>query len=516
MLSAGTNGQVLTLAAGVPTWATGAAPISITNDVSSSVQDNVLFARATSGNLGAVYTAASQVSFNPSNGLFAVPNINLTGGNLSTPNGVALNLSVTIVSSTSAAPAINITGATNANTGSSGAVNITGGTGSNAISPAGSVNINGGNSPTGGAYQVDGGTVNISGGVTTTNGRASGSVFVSGGPGTTANGITGGTLNLSGGNGAYNNGSGYYGYGGNVVINAGIGGSSSGYIKFTSAPAGPLTAIERFRITATGEWSVGTAGTNVGTSGQVLTSNGAGTAPSWQAVTTATTATNISGGTAGQILYQSAASTTAKLATGTSGQVLTSAGSAAPTWSNIVAPAGTLTGATLAAGVTASSLTSVGTLASLTVTGTTTSGTFVPTSATVPTNGMYLSAANTLNWATNSALRLTLSATGDLTATGNVTAYSDERLKTNWQDLPTDFVAKLASVKTGTYDRTDVEATQVGVSAQSLQTVLPTAVLTDADGMMSVAYGNAALAACVMLAREVERLVARIAVLESK
>lgn len=41
-------------------------------------------------------------------------------------------------------------------------------------------------------------------------------------------------------------------------------------------------------------------------------------------------------------------------------------------------------------------------------------GRFVPTGSTVPSNGMYLSAANTLGWATNSTLRLTLNSTGQM------------------------------------------------------------------------------------------------------
>ena len=49
------------------------------------------------------------------------------------------------------------------------------------------------------------------------------------------------------------------------------------------------------------------------------------------------TATNIAGGSGGQILYQSAVGTTSKLTNGTAGQVLTSAGgTSAPTWSDVV------------------------------------------------------------------------------------------------------------------------------------------------------------------------------------
>jgi len=95
---------------------------------------------------------------------------------------------------------------------------------------------------------------------------------------------------------------------------------------------------------------------------------------------------------------------------------------------------------------------------------------------------------------------------GNFTAIGNVTAYSDERLKTNWQPLPHDFLTRFATVKHGVYNRTDTGAIQVGVSAQSLREVMPEAVKEDDSGMLSVSYGNAALAACVALAKEVMSL----------
>jgi hypothetical protein len=93
---------------------------------------------------------------------------------------------------------------------------------------------------------------------------------------------------------------------------------------------------------------------------------------------------------------------------------------------------------------------------------------------------------------------------GNVTAIANVTAYSDERRKKNWRPVADNFVEKLAEVKSGIYERTDVEVTQAGVSAQSLQKLLPEAVLED-DGdekFLSVAYGNAALVSAVELAKE--------------
>jgi hypothetical protein len=107
----------------------------------------------------------------------------------------------------------------------------------------------------------------------------------------------------------------------------------------------------------------------------------------------------------------------------------------------------------------------------------------------------------------NTTTRFTFArTTGNFTATGEVSASSDERLKSNWQALPADFVERLAEVKNGTFDRTDTGQRQVGVSAQSLQGLLPEAVHEDAGGYLAVSYGHAALAAVVELAREVTAL----------
>jgi hypothetical protein len=100
------------------------------------------------------------------------------------------------------------------------------------------------------------------------------------------------------------------------------------------------------------------------------------------------------------------------------------------------------------------------------------------------------------------ANRFQMDMSGNLTMAGNVTAYSDERKKKNWRLVTENFVEKLANVKAGVYDRTDEAITQVGVSAQSLQKLLPEAVIEDADGFLSVAYGNAAMTSAVELAKE--------------
>lgn len=94
----------------------------------------------------------------------------------------------------------------------------------------------------------------------------------------------------------------------------------------------------------------------------------------------------------------------------------------------------------------------------------------------------------------------------NLTCQGNVTAYSDEALKMNWSSFPADFVERLAQVQNGVFDRVDTGQTQVGVSANSLQEAMPNAVQKHDNGLLSVAYGHAALAAVVELAKRIVSL----------
>jgi len=115
-----------------------------------------------------------------------------------------------------------------------------------------------------------------------------------------------------------------------------------------------------------------------------------------------------------------------------------------------------------------------------------------------------------------SANAFSMTGAGALTMLNNITAFSDERVKTNWRDLPSDFIKQLAKVKHGIYDRTDQESTQIGVGAQSLRPVMEHAVIEDENGNLSVAYGNAALVAAIELAKVVEELRAEIAELKAR
>lgn len=110
---------------------------------------------------------------------------------------------------------------------------------------------------------------------------------------------------------------------------------------------------------------------------------------------------------------------------------------------------------------------------------------------------------------------LTIDNNGNVTARGNVTAFSDEDVKKNWRGFGDGFIDRLSQIKYGIYDRIDADLTQVGVSAQSLRGVMPHAVQEDAQGRLSVAYGNAALASVIELAKEVVELRRRVEALEA-
>ena len=73
--------------------------------------------------------------------------------------------------------------------------------------------------------------------------------------------------------------------------------TDGGYIRFLTAASGTTSGLERFKITETGAFSVGPSGTNYGTSGQVLTSQG-NALPTW---TTPTTGTITGSGTADKV-----------------------------------------------------------------------------------------------------------------------------------------------------------------------------------------------------------------------
>lgn len=88
-----------------------------------------------------------------------------------------------------------------------------------------------------------------------------------------------------------------------------------------------------------------------------------------------------------------------------------------------------------------------------------------------------------------SETRFTFDDNGSFTATNNITAYSDIRLKTDIKLIP-NALTKVSSLRGITYTRIDSGDKGTGVIAQEIEAVLPEAVETNEDDIKSVAYGN--------------------------
>lgn len=83
---------------------------------------------------------------------------------------------------------------------------------------------------------------------------------------------------------------------------------------------------------------------------------------------------------------------------------------------------------------------------------------------------------------------MTLDSSSNLTVTGNVTAYSDIRLKSDIKPI-TNALDKVSQINGVTFTRTDSGERQAGVIAQEVEKVLPE-VVGNGEEYKSVAYGN--------------------------
>ena len=118
-------------------------------------------------------------------------------------------------------------------------------------------------------------------------------------------------------------------------------------------------------------------------------------------------------------------------------------------------------------------------------------------------SGIYRDAA--ANWA------FYTDTSGNLTAVGNVTAFSDERVKKDIRtiDRPISIVKQLRGVR---FRRRDTDEAGIGVIAQEVKKILPELVSESDTGKLSVAYGNLV----GVLIEAVKELTARVEELESK
>jgi|694.fasta_scaffold32172_4 hypothetical protein len=116
-------------------------------------------------------------------------------------------------------------------------------------------------------------------------------------------------------------------------------------------------------------------------------------------------------------------------------------------------------------------------------------GTSIPHIINLGYTGNSFSPALTIARESDNTALLQLSTAGNLTATGNVTAYSDARLKTNVQTIENslDKTLKLRGVS---YERDGKK--NIGVIAQEIREILPEVVYENDDEQktLSVSYGN--------------------------
>jgi len=113
--------------------------------------------------------------------------------------------------------------------------------------------------------------------------------------------------------------------------------------------------------------------------------------------------------------------------------------------------------------------------------------------------------------ANGSTSALTIDTSSNLVATGNVSAYSDARVKKNIAPIYAG-LHKVGRMKGVRYQRVDTDVWRVGLIAQELREVVPEAVLENDEGMLSISYGDLV----GVLVEAIKELKARVETLESR
>ena len=96
--------------------------------------------------------------------------------------------------------------------------------------------------------------------------------------------------------------------------------------------------------------------------------------------------------------------------------------------------------------------------------------------------------------------------TGDFSCDGNVTAYSDIRLKTNIKTATERLAALATDIRPVDYEKKRNGKKSFGVIAQEVKEVLPEVVMEGEDGILSVDYGKLSVVAIAKIQQQEERI----------
>lgn len=125
--------------------------------------------------------------------------------------------------------------------------------------------------------------------------------------------------------------------------------------------------------------------------------------------------------------------------------------------------------------------------------------------------GIYFPSIDSVGVSINGQNALTIDSGRNLTCAQNITAYSDKRLKKDFETL-NNALQKVKTLHGYLYTKIETNRREVGLISQEVEKILPEAVFRDKNGYLSLAYGNLA----ALFVEAIKELDTKIQALEQK